>query len=383
MVRRADGKATIVAGYPWFADWGRDSMISLPGLLIARGLLTETRDLIEGFLRYCSQGLIPNRFPDSGETPEYNTVDATLWMFQAVHHYLQAKGDVGFLRDVFYPAAKLIVHWHEAGTRHGIGVDPEDGLLAANDPNEQLTWMDAKVDGWVVTPRNGKPVEIQGLWYSALRLMAEWADSLADTEYAKDCTAKADRVLASFQAKFWNLERNCLYDVLGPDGPDARMRPNQIFAVSLTHALLPPDKQRAVVTAVQRDLLTPVGLRSLAAYEPEYRPRYEGDRVQRDSAYHQGTVWAWLIGPYISAYLRAFGRGSAELAVCRAVLSGLEAQLTNACLGSISEIFDAEAPHLPRGCTAQAWSVAEMLRVLTFDLAPAQQSIGVDDPRAV
>src|SRR5579864_6367970 len=342
IVRRADGKPTIIAGYPWFTDWGRDTMISLPGLLIAPSRLDEAREIIEGFLHFRSQGIIPNRFPDAGETPEYNTADATLWMFQAVRAWLQAGGDVAFLRDVFYPAAKEIIEWHVRNT------DPRDSLLSVG---PQLTWMDTKF-----TPRDGKPVEINALWHASLSLMAEWGG----TEYR----AEADRVRDSFRAAFWNPERQCLYDVLTPQGPVAKLRPNQIFAVSLPFGLLEAAQQQAVVRIVQRELLTSVGLRTLERSDPDYKPHYQGGPVERDGAYHQGTVWPWLTGPFIDAYLAAFRKTGANLAYCRDLIAKLEAEAAHSgCVGSIAEIYDAEEPRHPRGCPAQAWSVAEVARV--------------------
>jgi glycogen debranching enzyme len=357
IVRRQDGNPTIIAGYPWFTDWGRDTMISLPGLLIVPGRLDEARRILEGFLAHRSQGIIPNRFPDAGETPEYNTADATLWMFQSVRAWLAAGGDRAFLRDVFYPAAKEIIDWHRRGTWYGIAVDPADHLLSAGAPGTQLTWMDAKVGDWVVTPRHGKAVEINALWHGALCLMAEWG---GEVEYQ----AEADRVRESFRARFWNPERECLYDVLTPEGPVAKLRPNQVFAVSLPYNLLEPSRQQSVVRIVERELLTPVGLRTLERNDPEYKPRYEGSPVERDGAYHQGTVWPWLLGPFIDAYLIALGRTPENLARCREMIQTQEAEAaTSGCLGSIAEIYDGDEPRYPRGCPAQAWSVAEIARV--------------------
>jgi predicted glycogen debranching enzyme len=369
IVRRAGdgerrGRPTIVAGYPWFTDWGRDTMISLPGLLIAPGRLTEARDIIEGFLDHRNDGIIPNRFPDAGETPEYNTADATLWMFQAVRQWLAAGGDRRFLWDVFYPVAKEIIDWHVRGTWFGIMVDPEDELLSGGTPGTQLTWMDAKVGDWVVTPRHGKPVEINALWHGALSSMADWAGELGDADLAREYGAAAARVCASFRLKFWNPERGCLYDVLGPGGPVGKIRPNQIFAVSLPYDLLHLDQQRAVMRVVTEKLLTPVGLRTLDADDPEYAARYEGGPVHRDGAYHQGTVWPWLMGPYIDAYLAVFGQTAETLGVCRDLVRGLERESSmRGCVGSVAEIYDADEPRYPRGCPAQAWSVAELARV--------------------
>jgi glycogen debranching enzyme len=363
VVRRADGKPTIIAGYPWFTDWGRDTMISLPGLLISSGRLGEARAVLEMFLEYMSQGVIPNRFPDAGESPEYNTADATLWMFHVVHLWLKAGGDRTFLSKTFYPAAKEIIDWHQRGTWYGIGVDHDDHLLRAGTPGTQLTWMDAKVGEWVVTPRHGKPVEINALWHGALSLMARWGSELA-VPMAAEFQAEARLVRDSFRAKFWNAERNCLYDVLTDEGRGGKLRPNQIFAVSLPYGLLERDQQQAVVRIVEQELLTPVGLRTLEPGDPDYWPRYEGSPIERDGAYHQGTVWPWLLGPFVDAYLAAFGATETTLAYCRGLIEGLEAESSKGgCLGSIAEVYDGDEPRRAAGCPAQAWSVAEVERV--------------------
>jgi glycogen debranching enzyme len=363
VVRRSDGRPTILAGYPWFTDWGRDTMISLPGLLIVPGRLDEARQVMEAFLAHLNRGVIPNRFPDAGETPEYNTADATLWMFQAMRAWLDAGGEKIFLRDVFYPAAKDILDWHRRGTWYGIAADPADHLLRAGTPGTQLTWMDVKVGDWVVTPRHGKPVEINALWHGALCLAADWADELGDAQ-AGSLRAEALLVRESFRAKFWNPERSCLYDVLTDDGPIRKLRPNQIFAVSLPHDLLEEDQQQNVVRIVEQELLTSVGLRTLERADPDFKPRYEGSPRDRDAAYHQGTVWPWLLGPFVDAYLRAFGRSAETLAYCRNLVERLEEEAAKGgCLGSIAEIYDGDEPRYPRGCPAQAWSVAEMARL--------------------
>jgi len=363
VVRRADGRPTIIAGYPWFTDWGRDTMISLPGLLITPGRLGEARQVIEAFLAHLNQGVIPNRFPDAGEQPEYNTADATLWMFQAMRLWLEAGGDRAFLRDAFYPAVKEILDWHRRGTWYGIGVDKDDHLLRAGTPGTQLTWMDAKVGDWVVTPRDGKPVEINALWHNALCLAADWATELHDSD-ADRLLAEAQAVKESFRARFWNAGRQCLYDVIGDHGPVAHLRPNQIFAVSLPHGLLEPEQQRDVVRIVQKELLTPVGLRTLEPSDPEYRPRYHGSPWDRDGAYHQGTVWPWLLGPFVDAHLNAFGRTDETLAYCRGLVDQLEQRAAESgCVGSIAEIYDGDEPRHPAGCPAQAWSMAEVARL--------------------
>jgi predicted glycogen debranching enzyme len=368
LVRRADGLPTIVAGYPWFTDWGRDTMISIPGLLVARGRLDEARDVIRGFLRHLDQGLVPNRFPDRGERPEYNTADATLWLFQALHAYARGGGDPGFLREV-YPAVRDILSWHARGTHHGIRVDPADGLLVAGDAGTQLTWMDAKVGDWVVTPRHGKPVEVNALWYDALRLAEGWAGALGHRDDATAWSREADRVALAFEAAFWDPERRHLVDVVRPDAVDRRLRPNQLLAVSLPYPLLGPPRRRAVVDAVERSLLTPYGLRTLAPGEAEYRPRYRGGPAERDGAYHQGPVWPWLLGPFVRARLAAHGRTPENLARCRQLLKGLAAHLEDAALGHVSELLDPEPPFRAVGAPAQAWSAATSLEVLLDDLA--------------
>lgn len=362
LVVRSGGQPAILAGFPWFTDWGRDTMISLPGLLIGRGRLDEARRILEGFLGYLNQGLIPNRFPDAGETPEYNTADATLWMFVAAKLYWDGSGDRDFLERVFYPAAKRIIAWHRKGTWFGIGVDPQDGLLRAGAPGTQLTWMDAKIGDWVVTPRHGKPVEINALWYNALRLTSDWAARCGEPAVASEMNEEADRVRLSFRQKFWNPARRCLYDVLGDAAPVAKLRPNQIFAVCLPYPLLDPPERQAVVRIVETELLTPFGLRTLERSDPDYKPRYQGSPFERDSAYHQGTVWPWLLGPFIRAYLAAFGRTPATVAHCRGLLDGLEPELYRDGLGSIAEVYDGDEPHRAGGCPAQAWSVAEFIR---------------------
>jgi glycogen debranching enzyme len=361
VIRRADSAPTIIAGYPWFTDWGRDTMISLPGLVIVPGHLDTARSIMEGFLARISQGVIPNRFPDAGETPEYNTADATLWMFQAMRAWLEAGGDRTFLNNTFFPAAKSIVEWHRRGTWFGIGVDPDDHLLRAGTAGTQLTWMDAKIGDRVVTPRHGKPVEINALWHGVLCLMAEWSTDPAE---GKDFLREADLVRQSFREKFWNPGRGCLYDVLSPEGPVSKLRPNQIFAVSLPHPLLDREAQRKIVKTVERELLTPVGLRTLDRADPDYHGRYEGSPTARDEAYHQGTVWPWLMGAFVDAYLNAFGRTADTVAYCRDLVARLETEAARGgCLGSIAEVFDGEEPRRPGGCPAQAWSVAEIARL--------------------
>lgn len=349
-------RSTILAGYHWFADWGRDTMISLPGLCLTTGRFEVARVILLSFAEYVDRGMLPNRFPDRGETPEYNTVDATLWYFQAIWEYTQAAGDGVELARALWPTLTDILAWHERGTRYGIGVDPSDGLLHAGEPGVQLTWMDAKVGDRVITPRIGKPVEINALWYNALCIMAQLAAMLG--KEGKDYRKRAQAVARSFRAAFVRPDGQGLYDVIAIDGPDASLRPNQIFAVSLPYSPLTKTEQKAVVTTVQRTLLTPYGLRTLAPNDPAYCPHYGGNPQERDSAYHQGTIWPWLLGPFALAHYRVYG--NAEKA--RAFLEPLRTHLREAGMGSISEIFDAEPPYAPNGCIAQAWSVAEVLR---------------------
>jgi len=302
--------------------------------------------------------MLPNCFPDEGETPEYNTVDATLWYFQAIYEYVRYTDDWQLVTEL-YSTLVDIIGWHERGTRYGIGMDTHDGLLRAGEAGVQLTWMDAKVDGWVVTPRTGKPVEINALWYNALKIMADFARRMRDADAAARYEALAHRAATSFAGRFWYSGGGYLYDVIdAPRGNDASLRPNQIFAVSLPHSPLPADCARAVVEAVGRSLLTSYGLRSLAPDHPDYVKRYGGGQWARDGAYHQGTVWGWLIGPYATAYHRVTG----DAAGARRLLEPLANHLRDAGMGTISEIFDGDPPHTPRGCPAQAWSVAEVLR---------------------
>jgi len=360
----SDGR-TVIAGYHWFSDWGRDTMIALPGLTLATGRPDVARSILRTFARFVDQGMIPNRFPDAGETPEYNTVDATLWYVEAIRAYHTATGDDGLLQELF-PILQDIIAWHQKGTRYQIRQDPEDGLLTAGESRVQLTWMDAKVDDWVVTPRIGKPVEINALWYNALRLMAHFATHLGQSSEVYQ--QMADQVQASFD-RFWYDEGCYCYDVLdGPHSDDASLRPNQLFAVSLPHSPLSPERQKQVVAICGRELLTPHGLRSLSPDHPDYKGVYGGDRYARDGAYHQGTVWGWLIGPFVTAHYRV--HQDAEMA--RSFLLPLLRHLRDHGVGSLSEIFDGDPPFTPRGCIAQAWSVAELLRCWAL-LSPSEE----------
>lgn len=346
---------SVIAGYPWFGDWGRDTMIALPGLTLTTGRPAIAASILRTFAGFVDQGMLPNRFPDAGETPEYNTADATLWYFEAIRAYHAATGDDALLRDLF-PVLQEIIDWHVRGTRYQIHVDPNDGLLYAGEPGVQLTWMDAKVGDWVVTPRLGKAVELNALWYHALCSMADFAKRLCKT--TTPYTKLAKQAQAGF-GRFWDGEKGYCYDVIDtPEGDDARLRPNQLFAVSLPYSPLTPAQQKAVVDLCAQRLLTPHGLHSLAPGDPAYVAHYGGNAYQRDSGYHQGTVWSWLIGPFVLAHLRVYQ----DKALARSYLLPLLRHLSDHGLGSISEIFDAEAPFTPRGCFAQAWSVAEVLR---------------------
>jgi predicted glycogen debranching enzyme len=361
LVSRGDEK-TIIAGYHWFGDWGRDTMIAIPGLTLPTGKYDVARSVLRSFAKHVDQGMLPNRFPDAGETPEYNTVDAALWFFEAARSYLAYTSDLEFVRDELYPVFVDIITCYARGTRYGIKVDPS-GLLASGEPGVQLTWMDAKVGDWVVTPRRGKPVEIQALWYNALGIMEDLSSRFGDETARKRYRHMAAVARWSFNRLFWNEKLGCLYDVVNGGSHDPSIRPNQIFAVSLSHSMLRRDRARSVVEKVEEQLLTPFGLRSLAPNDPQYHGRYNGAPTDRDGAYHQGTVWSWLLGPFITAYIKV-NRGSEEARrQAQAWLSPLESHLTEAGLGHISEIFEGEAPHRPCGCIAQAWSVAEILRV--------------------
>ncbi len=353
---------TIIAGYHWFGDWGRDTMISLPGLTIATGRTEIARSILLTFAKYVDRGMLPNRFPDAGDVPEYNTVDATLWYFEAIRSYYDATADDDLLEELF-PVLAEMIDWHCRGTRYNIHLDASDGLLYAGEAGVQLTWMDAKVDDWVVTPRIGKPIEINALWYCALRSIAKFARQLGKP--SKEYDAIADRTLIKF-SRFWNADTGYCYDVLdSPDGDDASLRPNQIFAVSLPGIgskgyapLLTPKQQRGVVDTCGRSLLTSSGLRSLAPSHPEYQGHYGGNQLQRDGAYHQGTTWGWLLGSFTLAHLQVYG----DRTQAKQFLEPMAHHLLAHGLGTCSEIFDGDAPMTARGCIAQAWTVAEVLR---------------------
>ena len=352
VANQPDGQS-VIAGYPWFGDWGRDTMISLPGLTLATGRPEIALRILRTFAGFVSEGMLPNVFPGAGDHPEYNTADASLWFFEAWRAYVEATGDTEALREVF-PVLSDMIGWHQRGTRYGIGVDPGDGLLKAGAEGVQLTWMDAKVGDWVVTPRMGKPVEINALWYNALRIMSAFAARLGEPD---GFSAAAQAGKRSF-ARFVRPDGEGLYDVIdGPNGVNASIRPNQIFAVSLPHSALSAEDQRSVVRICQRQLLTAFGLRSLAPGDPAYRPRYGGTVRERDGGYHQGPVWGWLLGPFSLAVYRVTGDAEAGEALLQWMRDALEDQ----AVGTIGEIFDGDPPHHPRGAPAQAWSVACIL----------------------
>lgn len=342
---------SIIAGYPWFTDWGRDTMISLEGLTLTTGQTRTAHAILHTFAYYVKDGLIPNMFPDGEKKGLYHTADASLWFFHAIDRYLELTHDEDIL-EIVLPKLNQIINSHMAGTLFGIKMD-EDGLLIQGQKDFQLTWMDAKVGDWVVTPRRGKAVEINALWYNALKLWESWTGK--NLEITRKCQE-------NFNAKFWYPEGNYLYDVIeGETGNDAALRPNQLLAISLKYPILDPSKWGQVIALVEKELLTPLGLRTLSPKHPDYRPTYDGDLRARDAAYHQGTVWPWLIGPFIDAWLKVYPH---EKDKAQTFLKGLEEHLTSNCMGTIGEIFDATPPYHARGCFAQAWSVAEILRCI-------------------
>jgi len=360
--RGSTGTRTVIAGYPWFTDWGRDTMIALPGLTLTSRRYRLARELLQTFAAYERDGLIPNCFPEEGGEPLYNTADASLWFYEAAWQYLQHTSDDAFLREQIFPVLLRIARAHIEGTHFGIRVT-ENGLLRCGDPHVQVTWMDAKVGDWVVTPRDGRPVEIQALWYNALRILASMASRFGLAIEAERWNTAADRVRTAFDI-FWNEAADCCYDLIRDDGtPDPAIRPNQLFTMTLSHPLLFEENARRVVDVVFRDLWTPYGLRSLSPRDPDYRGLYAGTRTERDGAYHQGTVWGWLMGPFLRAYLHAYGRTPRTLSRVRTLLTPMVGHLQEYGLGSIAENFDGDPPHHPRACVAQAWSVAEVFRI--------------------
>jgi predicted glycogen debranching enzyme len=362
IAKRDDG-FTVLAGYPWFTDWGRDTMIALPGLTLYNGSADVAQGILRTFAQYVDQGMLPNRFPEVGEQPAFNTVDATLWFFEAIRAYAAATGDFAFVQKELYPVLQSIIDWHIKGTRYGIQM-LEDGLLNAGEPGVQLTWMDAKIGDWVVTPRCGKPVEIQALWYNALRIMEDLALHFGDQASMKRYRTTASLLHSTFNRVFWNEKDGCLYDVVNGGSPDASIRPNQVLVISLFHTMLDMGRAKSVLEVVERELLTPYGLRTLSPKDPKYSGQYGGDAFHRDSAYHQGTVWPWWLGQYITAVMKLSGGSEEARTNVLNSLEPLKRHLSQAGLGQISEVFDGDAPHKPGGCFAQAWSVGEVLRAV-------------------
>ena len=362
IVQRGENLKTVIAGYHWFTDWGRDTMISLPGLCLSTGRMDDARKILDAFAKSVSMGMLPNRFQDHDETPQYNNVDGTLWFFIAVYKYYQASADKDFVLKEILPVLADIIDWHYKGTRYNIKAS-EDGLLFAGETGQQLTWMDAKIADWVVTPRMGKPVEVQALWYNALRIYSELLHVDSQLESAAQYAAKAAQAKVSFKKLFWYEGGNYLYDVIDKNNtPDASLRPNQLFAISLPFALLEEKEAKAVLKVVEDRLYTHVGLRTLPTSDLRFVGVYEGSVMKRDSSYHQGTVWSWLLGAYVDALIKIKGiKGKTQ---AREVIAEFAYTLDEACIGSVSEIFDADAPNHPKGCIAQAWGVAELLRVI-------------------
>ncbi len=370
-----DEARTVIAGYHWFTDWGRDTMISLEGLTLTTGRVNEARDILRTFAFYFREGLIPNLFPEGNKEARYNTADATLWFFHAVDRYLAASGDWATVQ-LLLPTLDDSIRRHLAGTRFNIGMDPADGLLRQGIEQLALTWMDAKMGDWIVTPRRGKPVEINALWYNALRLLAGWHARNGDAEKSGELEALAGRAFNSFNRRFWFEAGQHLFDIVdGEHGDDPACRPNQIFAFSLHHPVLDPSRWAAVLATVEARLVTPFGLRSLDPEHPDYKSAYDGDLRTRDGAYHQGTVWAWLIGPFIDAWVRTHPDRPQD---ARKYVEAFVGHLDDACVGTISEIFDAAPPYLARGCVAQAWSVAEVLRCWVKTGTEREAALGVE-----
>lgn len=368
--RQSTGLMTVLAGLPWFTDWGRDTMIALTGLTLSTGRYQDARDILTTFARYVHHGMVPNMFPDEGTAPLYNTADASMWYFYAVGKYLDYTGtpeDYAFVQETIYPKLKEIIAAYEHGTDFSIYME-EDGLIHAGSDLDQVTWMDVRVGDWVATPRHGKPVEINALWYHALCLMEEWATRFGEdgSHYA----ALAAHAKESFAKEFWNEKDGCLYDVVDGLEGDATLRPNQIYAVSLPHRMLDADKEKKIVDKVYEKLYAKTGLRSLSPDDKEYHPTYEGCLDKRDHAYHQGTSWGFLLGGFLTAYVHVYGTSKEVITQVDAMLDATREQFYHGCIGSIAEIFDGDEPHTSRGCYAQAWSVGEILRAYTEDILP-------------
>lgn len=368
--RQSTGLMTVLAGLPWFTDWGRDTMIALTGLTLSTRRYQDARDILTTFARYVHHGMVPNMFPDEGTAPLYNTADASMWYFYAVGKYLDYTGtpeDYAFVQETIYPKLKEIIAAYEHGTDFSIYME-EDGLIHAGSGLDQVTWMDVRVGDWVATPRHGKPVEINALWYHALCLMEEWATRFGEdgSHYA----ALAAHAKESFAKEFWNEKDGCLYDVVDGLEGDATLRPNQIYAVSLPHRMLDADKEKKIVDKVYEKLYAKTGLRSLSPDDKEYHPTYEGCLDKRDHAYHQGTSWGFLLGGFLTAYVHVYGTSKEVITQVDAMLDATREQFYHGCIGSIAEIFDGDEPHTSRGCYAQAWSVGEILRAYTEDILP-------------
>ena len=369
--RESTKMMTVLAGLPWFTDWGRDTMIAFTGLTLCTKRFKEAEEILLTFARYIRHGIVPNMFPDDNMPPLYNTVDASLWYFYAVYQYLHynpAAEAEAFVKEQIFPHLKEIISAYEKGTDFSIYME-DDGLIHAGSGLDQITWMDVRVGDWVATPRHGKPVEINALWYNALRIMESLCEKF--DEDASAYRTRANQVKESFNAKFWDSSNQCLFDVVDGDEPDDHIRPNQIYAVSLPFSLLPEEQEKAVVALVEKELFVGCGLRSLAPDHPDYHGIYCGALAKRDAAYHQGTAWGFLLGGFFSAYMKVNHHSSSAAANAVRMLEPVRKHLTDSgCIGSISEIFDGDAPHNPRGCYAQAWSVGEVLRCYCEDILP-------------
>ncbi len=375
-LRKSTGLTTILAGLPWFTDWGRDTMIAFTGLVLCTRRFDKAEEILLTFAEYVDDGMVPNMFPDNGQEPLYNTADASLWYFYAVDKYLEYNNTPAaydFIKEHIYPALREIIAYYKKGTRFSIYMD-EDGLIHAGSGTDQITWMDVRVGDWVVTPRHGKPVEINALWYNALKVMeklsAHYKDTPAIGDDAITYAKLSEQVKTSFCQKFWNEADRCLYDVVSDEGCDASIRPNQIYAVSLPYTMLDEKKAKAVVDVVKEKLFVGVGLRSLSPEYKDYHPVYIGSLPKRDAAYHQGTAWGFLLGGFITAYTRVYGPSAKTAEETLAMIAPIKEHLRDNCVGSVCEIFDGNAPHYGRGCYAQAWSVGEILRCYTEDILP-------------
>ena len=365
IVKKGLNLKTIIAGYPWFTDWGRDTMISLPGLTLVTGRFEDAKKILQSYKKYVSRGMLPNDFPDVEDEPEYNSVDATLWFFIAIYKYLHYTGDEKFIHQEIMPVLKEIIEWHIRGTRYNIHVD-EDGLLYAGEPGIELTWMEAKADGKIVTPREGKAVEINALWYNALLIYAELLGKFETTSAANEFERRAEMVKRKFEELFWSEELGYLYDCIKGDQKDASLRPNQLFALSLPYPLVSGARAKQIFRIIVEKLYTPFGLRTLSPDDPNYKGQYTGDQLQRGNACHQGTVWSWLMGPFITVMVRFYGERGRERA--RNIVWNFLSHIKVAGIGSVSEIFDGDAPHTPRGGISQAWAVGELLRAYIEDV---------------